>query len=142
MSKLIGDILVSAGAISPEQLKEALELQKTNGGYLGELLLSSGYIKEEAFAYALSLQYGQDLPYIGLDKYTLTPEIIRLAPRDFVNRYRVVPVDRFRDILTLAIADPENIDEISEKLGKLTGMKLEVFLTTTGQLNRAIARYF
>ena len=142
LSKLIGDILVGSGAITPEQLNQAIETQKKTGGYLGEILLSLGFIQEEAFAYALSLQYGQDLPFMNLDKHTLTPDVIQLVPKDFVNRYRVVPVDRFQNILTLAIADPEKIDEVSQKITELTGMKVEIFLTTTDQLNKAIAKYF
>ena len=142
LSKLIGDILVSSGAVTSEKVNQALQIQKKTGGYLGEILLSLEFIKEETFAYALSLQYGQDLPFINLDKHRLTPDVIRLVPKEFVNRYRVVPIDKFRDILTLATADPENIDEVLEKLTKITGMKLEILLTTTGQLNKAIARYF
>ena len=84
----------------------------------------------------------QDIPFVNLDKYNLTPDVIKLVPREFVNRYRVVPVDKFRDILTLATADPDNIDEVAQKLSAITGMKVEVLLTTTSQLNRVITRYF
>ncbi|MFH1678149.1 MAG: hypothetical protein ABH914_00810 [Candidatus Omnitrophota bacterium] len=142
VSKPIGDILMNSGLIASEQLNQAVQTQKETGGFLGEILLSSGFIKEEAFAYALSLQFGQDIPFIHLDKHLLAEETIKLIPGDFANRYRIVPVDKFRDILTIATADPENIDEILEKLAKITGMKIEVLLTTTSQLNKAIAKYF
>ena len=142
IGRLLGDILVKSGAVTAEQLEQALQTQRETGGYLGEILLSLGFIKENTFAYALSLQYGQDIPYIDLDKHALTPDVIRLIPREFVNRYRIVPVDRFRDILTIATASPENIEDAMAGIAELTGMKLEFLLTTTSQLNRAIARYF
>lgn len=142
VGKLLGDVLVKAGALTPEKLEQALQMQRKTGGYLGEILLNSGFITEKTFAYALSLQYGQNLPFMNLNKYKLTPEVVKLVPKEFVNRYKVMPVDRFRDILTLAIANPESIDGAIEKLAELTGMKIEVLLTTTEQLNKAIAKYF
>ena len=52
----LGDILVNHRIISAEQLKEALELQKTEGKKLGEVLVSTGICSEESIASALSSQ--------------------------------------------------------------------------------------
>ncbi len=45
MSGLLGEILVESGEITMEQLNEALEFQKENGGLLGEILVGLGYIQ-------------------------------------------------------------------------------------------------
>jgi len=47
MSLLLGEILVESGEISNEQLLEALQFQKENGGLLREILVGLGYINDE-----------------------------------------------------------------------------------------------
>lgn len=142
-NKKFGEILITLGLINENQLREALDIQKKTGGYLGEILLNLGFIKEENFAYAITLQYGQDLPFINLERYNINPEVIGVLPREFVARYRVIPVDRFRDILTVATANPDSLEEVTEKLHGMVDVKLiEVLLTTHQQIDKTIARYY
>ena len=43
----IGDLMVSAGYITEDQLKEALAIQKESGGKrIGQVLLELGYVSE------------------------------------------------------------------------------------------------
>ncbi len=46
-TKLLGEILVESGEITEEQLQEALEFQKSNGGLLGAILVGLGHIEDE-----------------------------------------------------------------------------------------------
>ena len=43
----IGDLLVEAGAITSEQLQEALAKQKEEGGMLGNIIMELGFISRE-----------------------------------------------------------------------------------------------
>ncbi len=52
----IGEILVSAGMITPEQLAVAVQLQKEKGGYLGDVITSMQLISPETLRTFLSLQ--------------------------------------------------------------------------------------
>ena len=63
----IGDILVAAGAITEEQLQEALAYQKENGGKLGNVLVDLGMISNEILITLLTQQLGID--YIGVPAY-------------------------------------------------------------------------
>ena len=63
----IGDILVAAGAITEEQLQEALAYQKENGGKLGNVLVDLGMISNEILITLLTQQLGID--YIELKIY-------------------------------------------------------------------------
>ena len=47
MASKIGDLLVKADLISPEQLETALQEQRQNGGLLGSNLIKLGYIEEK-----------------------------------------------------------------------------------------------
>lgn len=129
--------------INEEQLKRALEIHQKTGGYLGEIILEQGYIKEENFAYAFTLQFGQDLRFINLQKYNIGPETLRLIPFEFMERYRVVPVNQFRDVLTVAIASPENLEDIVNKLYSIIDINLiEIGVTTHRQIFQVLAEYY
>lgn len=58
--KKIGEILVSWGLLSEEELKKGLEIQKQqkHKPLLGEILLSEGFVKEIELKRALTMQRG------------------------------------------------------------------------------------
>jgi len=56
MAKL-GEMLITSGLISEQQLKEALKKQKETGGKLGSVLVELGFISEEKLIEFLSKQY-------------------------------------------------------------------------------------
>ena len=56
----IGDLLVEAGAITDEQLQEALAKQKEEGGMLGNIIMDLGFISRELLITVLSTQMGID----------------------------------------------------------------------------------
>jgi len=142
-SKKLGKILIELNLVNSDQLEEALRIHEKTGGYLGEILLHLGYIKEENFAHVLALQFGQDLPFINLGRHNINPKVIKMVPREFVERYRIAPVDEFQGILTVATASPENLDEGLEKLKQLVKADLiQVVLTTTNQIYKMIAKYY
>lgn len=62
LGKKLGEILISDGAISEEQLREALDFQKKEGGLLGEVLVKLGYVEERDIVQALTVQCG--FPYL------------------------------------------------------------------------------
>lgn len=53
---LFGDMLVKKGVITEEQMKEALEIQKKEGGLIGIILVSQGIISEQKLVEYLAIQ--------------------------------------------------------------------------------------
>ena len=64
MAVRIGELLLKEKRITPEQLQEALNYQRQNGGKLGFNLIKLGYVKDEEITALLSKQYG--VPSIAL----------------------------------------------------------------------------
>ena len=58
MAVRIGELLLKEKRITPEQLQEALNYQKANGGKLGFNLVKLGFVKDEEITALLSKQYG------------------------------------------------------------------------------------
>src|SRR6266511_4070793 len=58
MAVKLGDLLLKAKLITPDQLELALKSQKEEGGKLGEALVRVGVVSESAITETLSQQFG------------------------------------------------------------------------------------
>ena len=58
MSAKLGEILVRENLVTPQQLREALDYQRTSGGRLGSNLVKLGIISDDVITAVLSRQYG------------------------------------------------------------------------------------
>ncbi|RKY40445.1 MAG: hypothetical protein DRP76_01940 [Candidatus Omnitrophota bacterium] len=137
--KLIGEILVERGIITPHQLKKVLENQQKEGGLIGEIIVKLGFATEEEIAQCLSYQYG--FPYLPLENYEISKEAIELVPRHVAQHYCLIPVDKIGNTLTIAISDPLNSEAI-EDLEELTSLNIQVFISTSSDIRQAIEKYY
>ncbi|MCX7920257.1 MAG: type IV-A pilus assembly ATPase PilB [bacterium] len=135
----LGEMLVAEGVITEEQLQQALAQQKKMGKRLGDVLISLGFASEETIAAALGRQLG--IPYITLSHYEIDPQIIKTIPEDIVRRYKIIPVDKTGNQLTVALADPANI-YILDELKVLTGNEIIPLISYESEINRAIEQYY
>lgn len=85
----LGDLLISTGAISREQLEQALELQKGTKQRLGDVLIQNGFITEKSLIDALKIQLG--IEFIDLTKVSLPIELAKFVPKNIARRFCVVP---------------------------------------------------
>ena len=70
----IGELLLKEKRITPDQLQQALNQQKANGGKLGFNLVKMGFVKDEEITALLSKQYG--VPSINLTQFEIDPAVI------------------------------------------------------------------
>lgn len=135
----LGELLVREKLITPEQLKKAIEEQRTTGGRLGYNLAKLGYIKEKDLTTFLSRQYG--IPAVDLATTEIDPEVIKLIPEDVANKYQVIPITRTGSTLVLAMADPSNIFAIDD-IKFLTGYNVESVVASETSIKAAIEKYY
>ena len=107
MAVRIGELLLKEKRITPEQLQEALNYQRTNGGKLGLNLIKLGYVKDEEITSLLSKQYG--VPSIALAQFEIDPAVAKLVPAETAQKYQIVPLSRAGATLTIAMTDPTNV---------------------------------
>jgi type IV pilus assembly protein PilB len=88
--KRIGDVLIEEGYITQQQLEQALSEGKATGSPLGAVLIKLGYIDEIKLGKALAKLHG--LQYIDTSTIELSPDVMKLIPKDFIKRYMVVPL--------------------------------------------------
>jgi type IV pilus assembly protein PilB len=135
----LGDILVSGGLITPMQLEEALNYQRTKGGRLGVCLIKLGYLSEDILHSVLTRQFGVSL--VDLSACDIEKDVIKLLPRDWVVRYQVIPVRRTGNVLSVAMNDPNDVVVLDE-LRFRTGCKIEPLLARESQLKEAADKYY
>lgn len=135
MAAKLGQILISSNIISEEQLKQALSLQKKEGGRLGTNLAKLGYITEDKLVSFLSKQFG--VPAINLTEYTIDPSVIKLIPLEMTRKYLIMPIARVGATLTIAMADPSNVFAIDD-VKFMTGYNVEVVVAAESAIIHAI----
>ncbi len=86
----LGDLLVKVGAITDEQLKFALELQREKKKKLGDVLQDLEFVTQKQIIEALEFQLG--IPQVDLEKYYIDPEIPRLVSEEFARKHKLIPI--------------------------------------------------
>ena len=100
----IGQILINMGAITPDQLDQALSMQKTNNLRLGEILIQEKICEEEKVCLALSKQFS--IPFVNLDEIELREELSNIVSSEMAEQCMVIPLELIDRTLTIAVADP------------------------------------
>ncbi|MDQ2746721.1 MAG: Flp pilus assembly complex ATPase component TadA, partial [Acidobacteriota bacterium] len=139
MSSKLGEILVRENLISAQQLREALEYQRANGGRLGSNLVNLGIISDDVITAVLSRQYG--VPSINLDLFRIEEATIKLISQEVAQKYSVLPISKVGAILTLAMADPTNVFAMDD-IKFMTGLNVEPVIASEASLQIAIGKYY
>ena len=135
----LGELLLREKLITPLQLQQAIEEQKTVGGRLGYQLTKMGFIEENELTAFLSKQYG--VPSIDLNEFDIEPDIIKLIPKEVVLKHQVIPVNRTGSTLIVAMADPSNIFAIDD-IKFLTGYNVEVVVASEQAIEGSVEKYY
>lgn len=139
ITKQLGELLCEKGVINEAQLEKALKIQTEKGGLIGQILVMLGYAKEEEIAQVLTVQYGY--PYLPLQSYEVSDEIIKMVPENVCKQYNLIAIDKIGNLLTITMSNPLNVQAV-EDVEMLTGCKVQVFISTMTDINNAISKYY
>lgn len=140
--KRLGDILMSAGVLTEDQLMEGLSEQKVKGTKLGQTLVDLGILTEDEIAQALSRQLGMAIVKLGDQK--IPDEILHIVSNDVLRKYNLIPYefDEFNmNILKVAMADPLDLVALDD-LQFMTPYQIEPVVCTPSEVAKALDRYF
>ncbi len=139
MNDNIADQLLDSSLITQEQLELALSEQGKSGGSLGYNLVKTGAISEKAFSEFLSQEY--QVPAVDLDDLHADEDSVELIPSEVATKFQVVPVRREGRLLTVAMANPDNIFAIDD-IKFITGLEVKPVVATETSIKRAIDRFY
>jgi len=140
LSRRLADLLVEEGQISAEQLKEALNAQKSGGEKLGTLLIDKGFLAEEKLLQFLAEKTG--ISYVSLsDIGEISEDAVAAVPEAIARQKMLMPFNKTKDRLTVAIADPLDV-MVLDDLKMLTGCDVVGCLASESEIVAAHEKYY
>ncbi|MBI3566279.1 MAG: Flp pilus assembly complex ATPase component TadA, partial [Elusimicrobia bacterium] len=140
LSRRLADLLVEEKLITPVQLKEALDAQKSGGDKLGTLLIDKGILAEEKLLQFLAEKTG--ISYVSLsDIGEISEEAVSAVPEAIARQKMLMPFNKTKDRLTVAIADPLDV-MVLDDLKMLTGCDVVGCLASESEIVAAHDKYY
>lgn len=139
----LGDYLISAGVITQQQLKEALDYQKElqkegKKELLGQILIDLGYCTVEDIMKAIAANAG--VPFLSLEERAIDEKAVSLITPDVALRYQALPIGFDGDKLMVAMLHPMDIIAIDD-ISIMTGYDVQPVVIPDIQLKQAIDKF-
>lgn len=139
----LGEILVSKGIATTDQIHIALMEQKKSKEHLGKVLVRLGFATEAIIRDVLGGVLGQES--VDLSRAVPDSEAIRLIPKEMARRLKTLPLtyDAEAARLTVAMADTFNLvalDQIAAHLGST--IELIPLLGGEAEIQSAIDQFY
>ncbi len=133
------EILCDVGLISHEDLQRAREKAKTENLGVVNALIALGCVTQKDVSKALASQFGMDT--INLADYRVPDEVIALVPKHIARRYKVIPVYKHDNTLTVAISDPLDVDTV-DSLRYILKLNVEPVVAAQDEIQQSLIRYY
>ncbi|MAK02492.1 MAG: hypothetical protein CMP35_03520, partial [Rickettsiales bacterium] len=137
--QLIGQLLIEAGKIEQDQLNNALISQEDSSEQLGEILIEEGAVSKKEFFKLLSYQL--KIPLIELDFYKIDTDLIELVSEKIARKYKVLPLFKIENTISLAVSDPLDPDPINAVQIE-TGLNIDPIISTKSDIENAIDMHY
>ena len=138
----LGDLLITSGVITEEQLGMALEKQKEPefaGKRLGTVLIETGVITENQLIETLQMQLGID--FIDLNNTSIPAEMVSVLPKNIAKKHMVIPVKVVGNEIYLAMVDPLNFITI-EEVQAATHKKVIPVIAAAAAMERTVVNFY
>jgi len=133
------EILKSKEGFDEKKFNTALKLQKEKGGSLSRLLVNSGITTQKELMLILSRQLS--VPPINLSRYKIDPAILGLFPEKILREYKVIPLSKIGNTVTVAISDPLDAFAL-DRLKTSTDYNIEIVLATEDDIKSVLENFY
>ena len=138
-AKPIGQILKDMDLITELDIQEALQDQKAKGGALGRILVEKGLVTDSDLRVAIAKQAGMEP--VDLDEVVVTADLLEMVPAHVAETYQVIPVEFDGTVLTLAVADPQNMSALDD-MKFMLNLEVKGALSDPDSIERAMEKYY
>jgi type IV pilus assembly protein PilB len=135
----LGEMLVMGGLLTEEQLKQAVANHKKKGMKLGQHLVREGMVSGAQIVDLVSRQL--NLKKYQPDKYPIDLNLSKVISVDIAQKYQLVPLNKSRYLLTIAMIDPLDIQAL-DAIEVLTNTEVEAVICTDQELNHLIGSLY
>jgi type IV pilus assembly protein PilB len=135
----LGEMLIDSGLLTPEQLKQAVIAHKKSKIKLGQFLVREGILSGSQIVDVVSKQMKLDKYHP--DKYPIDMNLSKVIPVDMAQKYQIVPLNKSRFLLTIAMTDPMDIEAL-DAIEVFTNTEVEAVICTDQELNHLISSLY
>ncbi|MCE0498791.1 MAG: Flp pilus assembly complex ATPase component TadA [Methylacidiphilales bacterium] len=133
------DILIDLGFVSPEQVATLRPEAQESGVGLVDLMVANKLVRPADVTQAKAAHFGAEV--VNLNDLKIPDDVISTIPRHIARKYRVVPVFKHDNSLTVALADPSDLDTI-DSLTHLLRMEINLQVASEADIESALSRYY
>ena len=126
----LGDILLRKKAITKEQLEEAQKNMRLNSESLTTTLVKMDIFTEDELVKFISQSFGR--PAIELLAIEINKDLTNISV-DIMRKHQAIPIKRKGNSITLAVADPYDINSLDE-LSFISGSQVDVVIVRESEL--------
>jgi len=133
--------LIDKGLVKQKDLDKAQEAAETKSMPLEQILIMEGHVSEEELYKIKSEIY--NLPYINLENFDISQEILNILPEDLAINYSIVVFDLVDNELKIGIIDPSDFKAVEavEFLARKNNYRVKYHLISHKSFNAVIKRY-
>lgn len=131
--------LVRDNIVSYETIEKAQELAIAQNINLGQVLINLGVLKEEQLLKFLESKL--HIPYVNLDDYSIDTRCLDLISFNDAKKYKIIPLFKIEDVLTVAMADPLDLFAIEKILEKVE-LEVEPVISSENAVMKKIEEYY
>lgn len=135
----LGEILINYKIITPQQLKAALDIQKSTEKRIGEILMEKGWVSQDEINWTLGRQL--DLPYMHINLESIDHELSRKVPEYTMRKFNFLPLIKLDNEITIAMADPTD-EEAKMVIQQIFGKKIRIVLASYKNINESLDLLF
>jgi type IV pilus assembly protein PilB len=139
MTQTLGDMLLQTGRLTKSQYELAEREKNRTGAKFGEICERLGFISHEEVLQFLGQQ--TETPYLDFSKIPIDGEAVKLVPGEIARSYKLIPVEVNDDILTVAMANPNDIIAI-DQLRDITKLSIETRISDEETILSYIDDYY
>lgn len=131
--------LVRSGLVPYETIEQAEEIAQAQNVNIGQVLINSGAITEEIIIKFLESKL--HIPSVNLEDYTLDKNCLKYISFSDARKYKIIPLFKIEDTLTVAMADPLDLFAI-DKVVESAECSIEPVIATEANILKKIDEYY
>ena len=138
MNQTLGQVLVSEKYLTPDQINEVVKYKDENRARFGDACIKLGFIDEDQLMDVLGQQL--HLPRVDLENFEVDSNALDMVDKELAKNYNIVPLYAFEDEITVATAEPLNVNAL-DAVNRITGLKVQPALATITQIAHCVEDY-
>ena len=131
--------LVREGLVPYEVVEQAQEVALARNINIGQALIDSGFLTEEKLIKFLENKL--HTPFVNLEDYQLDTKCLKYISYSDARRYKIVPLFKIENTLTVAMSDPRNLFAI-DKIMESAECEIDPVLASEDSILKTVDEYY